>query len=403
MNKFLTIIVCFLFSCIQVNSQPITIDEASSSHMLSPIGAAFNRIFNGSSLDSFYIKLAAIKKNKKGVVRIVHIGDSHIQSGYFPGYLRNNLQQFFGNAGRGLVFPYDVIQTTSPPDINSSSNTGWSLSKVIGPGTNLAGVSGFGIQTRTVGANIDLSIRTEEKGTSFNRLKFFINNPSSWIVRAGNNATSYFVKNTEDNKTLYGEIQLENPTNSFLISSLPSGSPQSFFGVSLENDQPGILYHAIGVNGARFEQYNAASLFWQQLPGLQADLYIVSLGTNEAQRNSFESASFRKQVALFLQKLRATAPRAAILFTTAADSYIAGHPNPVLRLLNISLFEYCTEHSIPVWDLYRVTNGFGSAYNWLSRGMMNVDLVHFTPGGYQLQGQLLFNALAKGYNDRLNY
>jgi len=404
MNKIITIVACFFFSGFHVHSQPISIDETSSSHMLSPIGATFNRIFNSRDLDSFYNKLAALKKNKKGVIRIVHIGDSHIQSGYFPGYVRNNLQQYFGNAGRGLVFPYGVAQTTSPPDINSSSNTGWNLGKVIGPGANLAGVSGFSLQTHATGATIDLGLQAEELGNPvFTRLKFFINNPSSWLLRAANNATSYFVKNNEVNKTQYTEILLENPANSFVLSSLPSITPQSFFGVSLENEQPGILYHAIGVNGARFEQYNTATLFWQQLPGLQADLYIVSLGTNEAQRNSFEAASFRKQVSVFLQKLKATAPRAAILITTAADSYKGGRPNAQLRLLNLSLFEYCTEHNIPVWDLYRVTNGYGSAFNWLSRGMMNTDLVHFNSDGYRLQGQLLFNAMAKGYNSYNGY
>ncbi|MBK5269987.1 MAG: hypothetical protein JJE22_03130, partial [Bacteroidia bacterium] len=53
---------------------------------------------------------------------------------------------------------------------------------------------------------------------------------------------------------------------------------------------------------------------------------------------------------------------------------------------------------IPLWDLYRITNGYGSAYSWLKRGLMNNDRVHFTSEGYRLQGNLLFNALAKGYN-----
>ena len=56
---------------------------------------------------------------------------------------------------------------------------------------------------------------------------------------------------------------------------------------------------------------------------------------------------------------------------------------------------------LPVWDLYKITNGFGSAYSWSRRGLMSRDRIHFTAEGYRLQGQLLFNALAKGYNDYL--
>src|SRR5688500_6715374 len=142
MIKSLFTIICLFFSCLTLKAQPIPIDEKSSAAMLSPIGAAFNRIFNSGGLDSFYYKLSVLKKNKKGTVRVVNIGDSHIQSGHFPGYVRTSLQQFFGNAGRGLVFPLQVIQTNAPPDVSSSSNTGWKLSKVAGNGGS-AGVSGF--------------------------------------------------------------------------------------------------------------------------------------------------------------------------------------------------------------------------------------------------------------------
>ena len=66
---------------------------------------------------------------------------------------------------------------------------------------------------------------------------------------------------------------------------LTPNSEQSNFalnGIVLENDQNGIIYHAIGVNGARFSDYNKCSLFFDQIQALQPDLIIVSLGTNEA-------------------------------------------------------------------------------------------------------------------------
>ncbi|MEI9959355.1 MAG: hypothetical protein WDM90_24250 [Ferruginibacter sp.] len=82
-----------------------------------------------------------------------------------------------------------------------------------------------------------------------------------------------------------------------------------------------LFTHSIGVNGARYAQYNATPLFWQQLPALKADIYIISLGTNEAQAASFDEAVFTEQLTIFLQKLKAVSPNAAILITTAPDSY----------------------------------------------------------------------------------
>ena len=141
-NRFL-IAFLFLVASLSSSGQALPIDVQSTSPYLSKIGAAFNRIFNEHQLDSIYAKLASIKKNKTGVLRIVHIGDSHVQAGYFTGETRTRLQDHFGNSGRGLVFPYKAIQTTSPADISSSSNGGWKTDKVATTGdADNAGISG---------------------------------------------------------------------------------------------------------------------------------------------------------------------------------------------------------------------------------------------------------------------
>jgi len=50
-------------------------------------------------LKSFFRKLSLLKTQNKGTVNIVHLGDSHIQAGYFSGIVRRGLRQYFGNAG----------------------------------------------------------------------------------------------------------------------------------------------------------------------------------------------------------------------------------------------------------------------------------------------------------------
>ncbi len=149
---------------------------------------------------------------------------------------------------------------------------------------------------------------------------------------------------------------------------------------------------------ARYDQYNNDSLFWEQLPALHADVFVVSLGTNEAQSNSFDEASFLKQVSVFISNLKKASPGAAILFTTSGDSYKGKYSNTMLRKLNISLNSYCFKNNIGMWDLYKISNGYGSAKNWFRRGLLSNDRVHFTSAGYELQAQLFFIALIKGYN-----
>jgi len=403
LKKSFLYIASFIF-CLQVSAQLIPINDNAAAKPYPFVSTVFNRIFNSNSLDSFYQKLYDLKKNGNGVVTIVHIGDSHIQADFLSGVVRNNLQQFFGNAGRGLVFPYQLAQSNAPPDISSSSNTIWQFNRIAHPEIPITpGVSGFCIRTNAMGASIDLSLKPNGSGDqSFNKLKFFLdsNSSSSWILQANNSGSPFVIKKETSDSSSFSEVVLDKNANGFILSSLPSGNTKEFYGVSLENSSAGILYHTIGVNGSRYDQYNIASLFWQQLSALNADLFIVSLGTNDAQRTDFNNDAFQQQVSLFLQKLKQVSPKAAVLITTAADSYYKiRYPNPVLRSINMSLFNYCNEQHIPIWDLYRITNGYGSAYLWVRSGLMNADRIHYTAEGYRLQGNLLFNALAKGYNN----
>lgn len=163
-------------------------------------------------------------------------------------------------------------------------------------------------------------------------------------------------------------------------------------------DSNGLAYHTFGINGARFETYIGSAGIWQQVASLQPDLFIISLGTNDAQANVITDNDLHRQVGQMIDKLKSVAPKCAVLISTTADSFKNGMPNRELWNLNLSLFSYCTSNSIPVWDMYRVTNGFGSAWNWYRKGLMNGDGIHFSATAYKIMGQLLYNALAKGYN-----
>src|SRR5689334_4698676 len=97
------------------------------------ISTVFNRISNNAGLDSFYQKLHRLKTSGSGTISIVHIGDSHIQADLLTAVVRNGLQDFFGNSGRGLVFPYQLAQSNAPDDIFSSSSTRWQYNRLAHP------------------------------------------------------------------------------------------------------------------------------------------------------------------------------------------------------------------------------------------------------------------------------
>src|ERR1051325_974299 len=117
---------------------------------------------DNGTLDSFFEKLSKLSKDKKGKVSIVHIGDSHIQADYFSGRLRKDFQKDFGNAGRGLIFPYQVAKTNGPSDYRSTSKADWQAKRNVFPDQSLPiGISGITIQTND--STADLSIRLKDR------------------------------------------------------------------------------------------------------------------------------------------------------------------------------------------------------------------------------------------------
>lgn len=393
------IISCLLLFPFIATSQWMAVNDNSLASRYSFVRPVYNKINNAEALDTFFHKLSLLKKNNNGIVSIVHIGDSHIQADFLSGTVRAGLQEFFGNAGRGLVFPHQLAKSNAPDDISSSSNTIWQFNRLAHPEISLPyGLSGYGIVSSAEKATISLSVK-EGGNTSFNRMKFFLgNNAAIWTVKTGDHDSAYLIKREQEDSSVYYELLTDKGSLSLSLSSSSPGTKE-FYGVSLENSQPGIIYHTIGVNGARFDQYNIASLFWKQLPALKADLYIVSLGTNEAQAASFSETTFIKELTLFIEKLKQVSPTAAIILTTAPDSYKRGYYNTVLRSINTAINNFSNRNKLPLWNLYQVTGGYKSAYLWSKRGLMSKDKVHFTAQGYRLQGALLLAALSKGYNN----
>ncbi|WP_134088170.1 GDSL-type esterase/lipase family protein [Olivibacter sp. XZL3] len=367
------------------------------------INPSKDTIGNVHGLSAFYQKLIELKAGKRQRVSIVQIGDSHIQPDLISREVRLGLQDFFGDAGRGLVFPYQVARTNGPLDISSSTSTPWAHSRISQQRSRVAsGVSGFGLSKVNGQGKIKLSLKPDisAKQQSFDVIKLFVG-PGAWSVSAiGNDLKTYRINQSSIQNFETKEILLNDFATGFNIT--PLAATPLFFGASLEkHNSPGVLFHTIGVNGARYEQYNRQPQFWQQLPALQADLYILSMGTNEAFYNGMTEEIYINQVAETVAKIQTIDASASILITTTAESFKNGRRNPMIERLNLALKFYCNKMGIPIWDLFDITGGSGSSAAWLKNNLLQADKVHYQQRAYSMQGALLYDALAKGYNTYL--
>lgn len=121
-----------------------------------------NVLISDSSLVSFFAKLELLEHGQIPRLNIVHIGDSHVQADWWTGFLRHRLQQYFGSAGRGLVFPYQLAETNSPTDIRSSSNQSWEYRRSTYRNRDIPlGIAGMTIQTQGSQIWLDLEIKND--------------------------------------------------------------------------------------------------------------------------------------------------------------------------------------------------------------------------------------------------
>ena len=77
----------------------------------------------------------------------------------------------------------------------------------------------------------------------------------------------------------------------------------TYYGFSLSNGKPGILYHSIGVNGAMYVHYTDSN-YVKQLALLHPQLLIISLGTNETFGRRYSNLEFEHQIKHFLSMVK---------------------------------------------------------------------------------------------------
>ncbi len=422
-------------------------------------------IQNPEHLTGFFRKLDAVRaaEDDRQVVRIVHIGDSHVQADYLPGTMRRLFWRDFGEAGRGLVFPYKLAGTHGPLDYEWSGTTDWTARRRTfqrdGPAI---GVSGMGLRANTTKADLHFTFDNKHPAMPFDQITVVTDEATDWFVRIDEPidpplaSSGWQYHRVQSGETLYGlareyqckiiDLQNWNRLSGhqiFVGQSLRvgkqmvqsgSGSPMpgsnsrqpflrkqnlpepaeelllvgqnpagpSLYGIILENmRRSGVLYHMVGVNGTTYYHYHRSGEFWDQLPALAPDLVIITLGTNEALQSSFRPTEVEREVSGFLERLKISCPGAGILLMTNPDAGDkSGKKLDRPAEMRDILLSAARESGVAVFDWFAIMGGRGSVYPWREEQLVYRDVIHFTKKGYTFQGYLLYRALMTAYANR---
>jgi lysophospholipase L1-like esterase len=368
-----------------------------------------NTIQNAAHLDEFFDALIRLKTTGKGKINIVHIGDSHIQGDFLTDVVRKNFQHDFGNAGRGLIVPYRVANTNEPPNFRTSSSSVWQSKRCVHP-TQPLPIGIGGVTIRTDLPQTDLTIRVnsnEQRDYSFNAVTLFFQKDSTSfhfsVLDTANAELAHIGPFPDGPFVNSSRVLLPRAVKQISFRTVGVNEAQRqavIFGVNLENRRPGILYHAIGVNGAKYVHYNAAIHFARQTQALDPALFIISLGTNEAVDYPVLDQAIPQYIDKLVQSLREYNPKAKFILVTPPDSFRKKiKPNPGVEMMRQYIIQYAVENGLAFWDMYKATGGKDSATQWKNKGLLRPDGIHFSRDGYAYQGDLFYQAIMKRYNN----
>ena len=363
-------------------------------------------IFGDKAWNQFFKKLDNQYSNGKNKINILHFGGSHIQADIWSNRMRTNFQHAspYCQSGRGFIFPFRLIKSNGSPVIISSHSGRWkgyrsSVNHHKGP---------FGL----MGARADLldtmsKINIWHKNPlsnydSFNSIDIFFkdsNNNYDIKIIVDSNIQIVYKRNKGHIKFQLSQSVDSLSIHIFRKKDIPSKF--SFFGLLLDNDNNGISYHSIGVNGASVRSYLRCIDFEKQLSIIKPDLVIFSIGINDAYEEDFSKESFYNNYDTLIQKIKSNNPNTAILLTTNNDSYYKRrYPNKRALEVREKMLELAKKKDLALWDMFQIMGGLNSIIDWQKNQLAKKDLIHLTYDGYNLIGDLLFDAFMKSY---INY
>ena len=363
---------------------------------------------DSTTFASFFEKVWAFESQDSGKVRVMHIGDSHIQAGYFTGEIRECLHKGLGcgTKERGFVFPFGMANTNGPLNYAAQFTGDWrgfkSSSSTSRSNWGLAGISASTKDELTT-LKVYSNNHTFDS-YRFNRVRLYFRDESDAFtisLKAGGVDSILIKKDVHDCFTTF-ELQDLTDTLYFTFEKDSINFEASFLiqGLELLNDEPGITYSEVGVNGAEVKSFLRCDNFTNQLATVNPDLVVLSLGTNDAYRLNFNDSIFSHYYDSLINNIRITLPESNIILTTPGDGK-RYRKTPLTEniLVRNSILNLAKKNNCGVWDFFNVMGGLGSINHWYVNQLTSEDFLHLNEDGYAFQGKLFYQALSQAYND----
>jgi len=354
----------------------------------------------------FYDKLDQLLRTKQGNLHIVQIGGSHIQAGTMTHRIRKHLLDEYGEApaSRGFIFPYSTAANcNNPSDYRTGKEQPFNLIRNVYQSYQFPlGASGIAVWTAEALNSLTIRMNAPEYDFVADTV-ILLGKTYGWPIDPilKEDTIYHFPDSIDFENDRYYFFNFDHGVKDFTLY-FPCSKGDTFVvnGILLKNGRPGITLSSIGVNGAQTSSYLRCQNLTRDMELLRPDLVIFNIGVNDAYGDKFDSVAFKNNYLKLVARIREASPDCAFIFVTNNDTWKKGkkkryYVNKTGPMVQDVMYRLADLTGGAVWDQFAVMGGLKSMDTWRKKGLAQKDRVHFTASGYNLMGDLFWDAFIR--------
>jgi len=368
----------------------------------------------GRGMRPFYEALERTARGEEGAItRIGHYGDSSIATDLITSTVRENLQARFGDAGHGFVLAAKGYIPYKHRGVRQYSNPdSWETREVVRRQDGDGRYGYGGVQSRAM-PGAWARIATAKRGAVGTRASrfdiYYEEQPRGGQFSVRLDEEKRQTVSTKADTRGDGVYTVEAPDGPHMIEfRYKRGGPVDFYGVVVERDVPGVVYDSLGLVGARANRllnFDAAHIE-SQLLRRNVNLIVLGFGGNEASDDRTEDEFYEDYLAV-LERMRQGRNDLGCLVFSPLDQARRERGRirtlPTLPLIIEAQRRAAFDAGCAFYDTWQAMGGENAMRRWYkARPRLAMgDFRHATPAGYEIIGNMFYEAILAGFADYL--
>jgi lysophospholipase L1-like esterase len=367
-------------------------------------GSVIGALERPAAMRRFFESLARLEAGQaQDDVRVVQFGDSHTAADIQTAVVRRSLQARFGDGGRGFVAIGKPYKQYLQDGVRCGMSSDWAPAKAKLAGDGLYGLAGMGLLTRQGGARAwtDISTKTARAEVAYLEQP---NGGAFDVLVDGVRLVRISTRGERVGSAFRAFDVSEGNAHQLEVRAVGDGDVR-VFGVSLDRTQHGVVFDALGINGARV----TTCLSWnethwaEQLRHRQPGLVVLAYGTNESTDEGMPQQQYERQLVDALGRIARAVPMASCLLLGPPDRAVsspAGWSTSAKLLEIIAAQRRVAEAAgCAFYNQLDAMGGEGTVAAWAAEDPPRAqkDRVHLTREGYAQLGSSFSGDVMRAY------